>query len=307
MKKLLPGIAVLFILFPLLTQCDVSHKRPGEQAQIPASAQTITISGVTWSDVAFQHAQHSERYKGMCIKCHDHQPIAGQTHWYCRKCHTAGQDREKLCTAVAQHGCIMTQCYNCHEVKGANPGLTCMDCHKGGANIVPGPQPGGAPTMVFAGSIDQKSQVDQWVLNFKTAGNLVIDVQAWEACKVNPSRPTDLFGDGDFNNQLGAGIYLFYQDGTLIAYSTGWCDTHPNGDSHCAPDAGSTRTHRSPYITANLTKPGTYALAIGSNPLSEADARAKINTDGSGWTNFDDEKKITLYNKYRLNIYYQSP
>jgi ribosomal protein L40E len=305
MKRLLPGIAVLFILFPLLTQCDVSHKRPGEQAQIPASAQTITISGVTWSDVAFQHAQHSDRYKGMCIKCHDHQPIAGQTHWYCRKCHTAGQDREKLCTAVAQHGCIMTQCYNCHEVKGANPGLTCMDCHKGGVNLVPGPQPGGAPTMVLTGSIDQQSEVDHWILNFPTSGNIIIDVQAWESCGSNgnkPNIPRDFFGDGEHNNQLHAEIYLFKEDGALLNHSNYSCDDNMN----CAPGAHSTRTGQSPYLAMNINA-GTYRLAIGCTSLSEADAWAKINNVGSSWTNFDDVKKITLYNKYKINIYFQNP
>jgi len=301
MKRLLAGIAVLLILFPLLTQCDVSHKRPGEQAQIPASAQTITISGVTWSDVAFQHTQHSERYKGMCIKCHDHQPIAGQTHWYCRKCHTAGQDREKLCTAVAQHGCIMTQCYNCHEVKGANPGLTCMDCHKGGANIVPGPQPGGAPTMVFTNSIASKSEVDRWTLILKTSGTIVIDVQAFEGC--NWSRETDYFRDGAANNRLVANIYLFKQDGTLVGSSTGGEPGHAPG----VPQTGQPRGHN-PYLSMSMSA-GTYVLAIGSYLLSQDEAKgvnwAGGNTDGSSWT--DSDNGTTLYNKYNINIYYQSP
>ena len=298
MKRLLAGIAVLFILFPLLTQCDVSHKRPGEQAQIPASAQTITISGVTWSDVAFQHTQHSERYKGMCIKCHDHQPIAGQTHWYCRKCHTAGQDREKLCTAVAQHGCIMTQCYNCHEVKGANPGLTCMDCHKGGANIVPGPQPGGTPTFVLDGSVNQHSKVDRWTLNFNISGDLVIDVQAYEGC-VSGEGYRDYFGDGGGNNRLTANIYLFKQDGTLVGSSTG---SMPRAEM----------IHRNPYLSINSINAGSYILAIGSCPLSQADALAGKNNDGgecgggakSNWSNFDSTTGTSLYNKYRINIYF---
>ena len=300
MKRLLPGIAVLLSLFPLLTQCDVSHKRPGEQAQIPASAQTITISGVTWSDVAFQHEQHSDRYKGMCIKCHDHQPIAGQTHWYCRKCHTAGQDREKLCTAVAQHGCIMTQCYNCHEVKGANPGLTCMDCHKGGVNLVPGPQPGGAPTMVLTGSIDQQSEVDHWILNFPTSGNIIIDVQAWESCngsgKINI--PNDFFVDGKNNNKLHANIFLFNQSETLVGSSTGIY----SGDT--APGAHNTRSGQNPYLSMSINA-GTYVLAIGSYPLSQDDASAGVNKDGSDWTN--SYHGSTSYNKYKINIYFQSP
>jgi hypothetical protein len=303
MKRLLPGIAVLFILFPLLTQCDVSHKRPGEQAQIPASAQTITISGVTWSDVAFQHEQHSDRYKGMCIKCHDHQPIAGQTHWYCRKCHTAGQDREKLCTAVAQHGCIMTQCDTCHkaQVPPQAPPLAkdCAACHI----LVPGPTPE-TPIYTIEDSIASASEVDRWTLPLKTSGTIIIDVEAWESCGAKPI-PMDFFGDGQNNNKLHANMYLFNSSGTVVASSTGrysadaiWLATNRT----LPPGNHNTRSGQNPYINVSVPA-GTYKLAIGSWPISNStDAWNGVNNDGSDWTT--SYNGTTSYNKYKIKIYF---
>ena len=161
MERRLPtSIIIIFILFPLLTQCDVSDHRPGELALIPESAKTVTFGGTTWSDVVFQHTQHSERYKGQCIKCHDHQAIAGETHWYCRSCHTAGQDSEKLCKPDQYHGRIMTQCSNCHETKGENPGMSCAGCHKGDA-IRPQPTQTGS-LQVTLGPSEAVSAGAQW-------------------------------------------------------------------------------------------------------------------------------------------------
>lgn len=296
MQRLLLRIALLsmiILIIGLLAHCSVSDNRPGEQAQIPESSRTITFQGEDWSDVVFNHTQHANRYDGMCIKCHDHEPIAGTTHWYCRSCHTAGQDRENLCNPLQYHGCVMTQCHNCHEVKGANPGLKCMDCHKEGPNLSPG-TPGGPPITVFTDSVVSNSEVDRWTLTLNTSGTLVIDVQAWESCG-NKSIPTDFFGDGDNNNKLVANIYLFNQNGTLVGSSTG---RYP-GDT--APGAHTTRSGQNPYLSISVSA-GTYVLTIGSYPLSQADAWAGVNTDGSQWT--DSFNGTTSYNKYNINIYF---
>jgi len=302
MKRLLLGIAFLFSLLPLLTQCDVSHKSPGEQAQIPTSAQTITFSGVNSSDVVFQHEQHSERYKGMCIKCHDHQPIAGQTHWYCRSCHTAGQDREKLCTAVKDHGCIMTQCDTCHkaQVPPQAPPLAkdCAACHI----LVPGPSPG-TPIYTKTDSIASKQEVDHWTLPLKTSGTIIIDVQAYEAC--GPSgkwKGTDYFRDGADNNRLVANIYLFKKDGTLVSSTNG---QYP-GELRLTPTPHIETSAKNPYLSVPVSA-GTYILAIGSYPLSQIDAWNGVNTSGTSWKDYDDANKITLYNWYTINIYSQNP
>ena len=187
----------------------------------------------------------------------------------------------------------MTQCQNCHIVKGANPRLTsCTDCHKKGAYLSPSyviP-----PLTEPPGSIDQKSQVDHYTLPpIPTSGNLVIDVQAWEAHS-GFGRPTDFFEDGDSNNRLVASIYLFRQDGTLTLV----------GEGGEGPEAHNTRSCHDAYLQTSIS-PGTYVLAIGSKPLSEIDARAKNNTDGSLWS--DHWYGPLSYNKYRINIYYQSP
>jgi chitodextrinase len=136
MWRFLVRTACVCIFIVLFAQCSTSDNQPGEQAQIPASVTTVTFAGSTWSDVVFKHAEHSDRYHGECIKCHDHEPIAGQTHWYCRTCHTAGQDRENLCNEVTDHGCVMTQCDTCHkkQVLPLSPpqAQSCSACHTGG-------------------------------------------------------------------------------------------------------------------------------------------------------------------------------
>jgi hypothetical protein len=107
---------------------------PGEKATIPANAVTITFAGGGgWGPVVFTHAIHSdEYYDGVCLVCHDHEDVGTETHWSCRECHTAGADAEGLCNEYDQdHGCLMTQCQNCHLVEGAPApdGSACSDCH----------------------------------------------------------------------------------------------------------------------------------------------------------------------------------
>jgi chitodextrinase len=137
MWRFVARTACVCIFIVLFAQCGTSDNQPGEQAQIPASVTSVTFAGSTWSDVVFKHAEHSDRYHGECIKCHDHEPIAGTTHWYCRTCHTAGQDRENLCNEVTDHGCVMTQCDTCHK-KQVPPRFppqaqSCSACHTGGS------------------------------------------------------------------------------------------------------------------------------------------------------------------------------
>jgi hypothetical protein len=341
MKHSLAGTVIACLLCTLLTHCDVSNHRPGTQAVIPESDKVVLFSCATWSDVRFNHEQHSTRYNGMCVKCHDHQTIAGQTHWYCRSCHTAGSDVEKLCDPVAQHGCIMTQCYNCHETKGANPGQSCEDCHVGGirnSDSGGGTDTGGGGTdngggtdtgggdtdtggddddsgggdtgptgsfsASYAGSIPAKSDVGHIQITIPKAGRLVIDVDAWEGCGNKPAIPTDLFNDGASNNKLKANIYLFNQSGTCVGSSTGSYPACDN-DGDCAPGAHDTRTGQSPFLSMDIGR-GTYVLAIGSYPLSQADAWAQNNSDGSSWTDYDSYHQITLYNRYRVKVNFQA-
>lgn len=120
---------------------------PGEKAEIPTTAEIIVFAGgAGWGDVVFTHATHAdEYYDGVCIHCHDHETVGTESHWSCRECHTTGQDAEALCEEYANHGCIMTQCQDCHLQEGGNPapdGDSCGDCHG---------SPEYAETIVFSG------------------------------------------------------------------------------------------------------------------------------------------------------------
>lgn len=109
--------------------CADDDYRPGEPARIPESARIISFYGGMEGPVNFAHETHSTTYnEGICLFCHDHESVNGETHWSCRDCHTAGSDSEDLCDEVdTDHGCIMAQCQNCHELNGppSPDGLTC--------------------------------------------------------------------------------------------------------------------------------------------------------------------------------------
>jgi hypothetical protein len=133
-----PLVAAMLALFALLAGCGGESGTPNvERAQIPASANTIMFFGGAEGPVVFTHEKHSsEYYGGVCIACHDHEAVAGVTHWYCRDCHTAGSDSEALCNPYdLDHGCIMAQCQNCHLLEGppAPSGVSCgvaaSGCH----------------------------------------------------------------------------------------------------------------------------------------------------------------------------------
>ena len=506
MSRFLKIISSMILLGFLIT-CGGSDSGTVEQAQIPESSEIVTFAGITWSDVKFKHLEHSDHYGGECIRCHDHENVAGETHWYCRSCHTAGQDREALCTEVSEHGCIMTQCQNCHEVKGANPGLSCMSCHPGGQlsgtdgqpptvpagltatavspsqvnlswtastdnmavagyrvyrdnvylkpvagatsasdtglsastqycyrvsaydaannesaqstqmcattlpdtesptvptgltasaasstetslswtastdNVavagykiyrngvflkdVPGatsttdtvtantlycyqvaaydgashvsnmsaqacasspvasgtvystvPPFGGTPSLTLKGVIDPWNKIDHWPLTLSAAGDIVINVQAWEGdqsyCCV------DYFGDGIINNnRLQSNIHLFKNDGTLVGSSAGAYPGHVSG----VPLEGSPRG-RNPYLSITGIPAGTYILVIGNCFLSSTDAwndgtkrypdTASLNTDssvcgGKPYSYYDSDLGITLYHLYNMNIYFNQP
>jgi hypothetical protein len=137
MTRIFPAIILAFFIGICYFGCvGVSDYRPGEQAEIPVSAYTITFYGGFEGPVTFTHEQHSKVYYGNeCITCHDHEDVGGETHWYCGECHT-GLDSEDLCDEYSQHGCIMTQCQNCHILEGppAPNGLSCsiytgQGCH----------------------------------------------------------------------------------------------------------------------------------------------------------------------------------
>jgi chitodextrinase len=276
MWRFLLKIALVISLIALLTQCSVSDKRPGEQAQIPASDTTVTFLGSEWSDVLFKHLEHADRYHGECIKCHDHEPIAGQTHWYCRTCHTAGQDREQLCNAVQYHGCTMTQCHNCHEVKGQNPGLGCMDCHTGG----------------------QLRGVDS------QAPTIPIGLTA---TAVSPSQ-TDLSWTASTDN-MGVAGYRIYRGGVYLKPATG-TSTSDTGLAASTPycyrvsayDAANNESAQSTEVCAT-TQADTETPTVPTGLT--ATAASSSQTDLS-WTASTDNVGVVGYNIYRGGIYLKS-
>lgn len=129
MRVFLTLVILTYIISIAFAACSASDNEPGEKAEIPESAMTITFDGGTQGPVEFSHEIHStEYYDGICLFCHDHEDVSGETHWYCRDCHSVGQDIEGLCEEVDEdHGCIMTQCQNCHILEGppAPDGSSC--------------------------------------------------------------------------------------------------------------------------------------------------------------------------------------
>ena len=118
--------------------CAADDNRPGDKSVIPESARQIIFDGGSEGPVVFEHERHStDFFDGVCLFCHDHEAITTESHWSCRDCHSAGQDIEDLCEEVdIHHGCIMTQCQQCHDREGppAPDGLSCGlaagGCHK---------------------------------------------------------------------------------------------------------------------------------------------------------------------------------
>jgi len=132
-RSVVSRIILALFLGIALAGCGDDDGDPGEKAEIPANAETITFDGGGgWGPVTFTHLTHAdEYYEGVCLVCHDHEDVGGETHWSCRECHTAGADAEALCDEYADHGCLMTQCQNCHLLHGppAPDGSDCSHCH----------------------------------------------------------------------------------------------------------------------------------------------------------------------------------
>jgi len=148
--------------------------------------------------------------------------------------------------------------------------------------------------------------VDKITIKIPATGSLVIDVAAYEGCSITGKWAADYFSDGKANNNLISNIYLFTENGTLVDSRAGY------GTSDFLPGDGGiglkhyVRSYRNPYLARNIS-PGTYVLAIGSYPLSQADAWAKSNSDGSSWTNYDVPRQIDLFNKYSVKVVFQLP
>lgn len=135
MTSVVSRIILAVFLCVVLAGCGTDGcDDPGEPAQIPANAVSITFAGGGgWGPVTFSHETHTyEYYDGVCLVCHDHEDVGTETHWSCRECHTAGADAENLCDEYEDHGCLMTQCQNCHLIEGsrAPDGSACSDCHE---------------------------------------------------------------------------------------------------------------------------------------------------------------------------------
>jgi len=122
MTRVFPAIILVFFIGIYFIGChEVDDYRPGERAEIPAAAYSITFDG-GGDPVVFTHEKHSREYYGnACIACHDHEDVGGETRWYCRDCHTAGQDGEDLCDPYNNLGCVMTQCIYCHIDEDEDP------------------------------------------------------------------------------------------------------------------------------------------------------------------------------------------
>jgi hypothetical protein len=148
--------------------------------------------------------------------------------------------------------------------------------------------------IVLQDTISQPSDVDHWTLTVSTAGTIDIDVGAWESDGAKPI-PMDFFGDGNNNNKLHANFYLFNQNGTLVGSATGIY----SGDSH--PDAHVTRSGQNAYLSMSVSA-GTYILAVGSYPLSQNNAWAGYNLDGSDWSQSYSYSGTTRYYKYKITI-----
>ena len=129
MREILTSVVSFCLIAMGLLSCGADDNRPGEKAEIPASDRAITFDGGKEGPVVFQHEHHSaEHFGGVCIFCHNCEDVSGATHWSCRDCHSAGKDLEEYCEeADIYHGCIMTQCQNCHTLQGspAPDGLSC--------------------------------------------------------------------------------------------------------------------------------------------------------------------------------------
>jgi hypothetical protein len=148
--------------------------------------------------------------------------------------------------------------------------------------------------IVLQDLVSQPSDVDHWTLTVSTAGTIVLDVGAWESDGVKPI-PMDFFGDGNNNNKLHANFYLFNQSGTLVGSSTGIY----SGDS--APGAHVTRSGQNAYLSMSIPA-GTYILAVGSYPLSQNNAWAGYNMDGSDWSQSYSYSGSIRYYKYKITI-----
>jgi hypothetical protein len=282
MWRFVARTACVCIFIVLFAQCGTSDNQPGEQAQIPASVTSVTFAGSTWSDVVFKHAEHSDRYHGECIKCHDHEPIAGTTHWYCRTCHTAGQDRENLCNEVTDHGCVMTQCDTCHK-KQVPPRFppqaqSCSACHTGGSVPTGDVQAPTVPTGLTA-TAASTSQI-----------NL-----SWTAS-------TDNVAVVGYKIYRG-GVYLTSVSGTSTS-DTGLSAATPYCYQISAYDAANNASSLSTVVCAT-TNSAADAIAP-TVPTGLAAVAASSTQTNLSWTASTDNVAVVGYKIYRGGIYLKS-
>ncbi len=129
MGKVYGRLILAFFIFTSITGCaDDSDYLANVKQEIGMSDYEIAFAGNVRSDCVFKHKEHSDREEGICFTCHNCEDIQGETHWYCRSCHSA-ENTEGLCTSDGIHGCTYAQCLFCHEEIGRNKGLDCSDCH----------------------------------------------------------------------------------------------------------------------------------------------------------------------------------
>jgi hypothetical protein len=161
--------------------------------------------------------------------------------------------------------------------------------------------------LVFA-SLGSAAQVDTYTLRLQTAGTVTMNIESYEAwnssCSdffcgschvVSTPGPSDLgfsgTGTGCSNDKLITNAFLFTAPSgsldTLVSAKTGTAPCSGAGGATgypgCdAPGAFSTRSGFNPYMSSTLSS-GDYVLAVGSQGLSEADARNGTNTGGASY------------------------
>ncbi len=136
-------LRLVLICFSLLSLfafsgCKNSNSYVGESPEISNNDAVLTFAGGTWSDVTFDHTDHSSRFNDNCFECHSHTDIQEETNWDCEACHSV-TDTEQLCADDQwQHDCIYGLCIACHSKPEHNGPTTCTGCHQGGAEVQSG-------------------------------------------------------------------------------------------------------------------------------------------------------------------------
>jgi hypothetical protein len=305
---LLTSVAVL--VFLVTWGCgNPTYKSTAKAPRIDEAHSVLIFQVPGYAAVGFSHKDHAGYYGNSCLVCHTHTNVRDDSIWGCGECHS-DEDYEQLCPDDAErHDCLQAQCAQCHATLIPNPTppgpSNCFICHNTSSG------PGGGPpsgftlngTVTYYGAIESADEVDQFVFTIQNDRRVTIDVESFEAGSGGgggggPNGPQDFFNNGNSNDRLVANIFLWDSNDVTIASKT--CQTCLRFTHGCcpgadAPGAFSSRSGKNPYMNVNPLVAGTYTLAIGANPLSDADAKNGYNTDGSYYSGSSTQNyRITL-------------